>query len=356
MKHKLKKVVSVAVCMLVVSMLVLSSCSSKRSSSSSTGGTQTQQYTLTVAVNPTGAGTVSLNPAGGTYTAGTVVTLTAVANSGYVFSNWGGDLSGSQNPNTITMNTNKVVIANFAQSGGGTGGTGGGGTGGTGGGGTGGTGGGGTGGTGGGGTGGTGGGGTGGGGADSAKYNFEATAQGWQAQTWVDSQAITVVARDTSKAKNGSASLRCTVNLQGGDETQLPNTKGEAWVDMQRNLPTGVTTVPVDLSNKTVSVWVWLPEEAAGDTRRPNGIQIFFKDANWRNRYSSWNNIGNPPYGLETNTWVQITVNTATEQWAYDEPGFDMTRVRGVGVKIGTGGGSTATFNGYIWIDSFDWQ
>ena len=328
MKHKLKKVVSVAVCMLVVSMLVLSSCSSKRSSSSSTGGTQTQQYTLTVAVNPTGAGTVSLNPAGGTYTAGTVVTLTAVANSGYVFSNWGGDLSGSQNPTqnptVITMNTNKVVIANFAQSGGGTGGTGGGGTG--------------------------------GGGADSAKYNFEATAQGWQAQTWVDSQAITVVARDTSKAKNGSASLRCTVNLQGGDETQLPNTKGEAWVDMQRNLPTGVTTVPVDLSNKTVSVWVWLPEEAAGDTRRPNGIQIFFKDANWRNRYSSWNNIGNPPYGLETNTWVQITVNTATEQWAYDEPGFDMTRVRGVGVKIGTGGGSTATFNGYIWIDSFDWQ
>ena len=328
MKHKLKKVVSVAVCMLVVSMLVLSSCSSKRSSSSSTGGTQTQQYTLTVAVNPTGAGTVSLNPAGGTYTAGTVVTLTAVANSGYVFSNWGGDLSGSQNPTqnptVITMNTNKVVIANFAQSGGGTGGTGGGGTG--------------------------------GGGADSAKYNFEATAQGWQAQTWVDSQAITVVARDTSKAKNGSASLRCTVNLQGGDETQLPNTKGEAWVDMQNNRPTGVTTVPVDLSNKTVSVWVWLPEEAAGDTRRPNGIQIFFKDANWRNRYSSWNNIGNPPYGLETNTWVQITVNTATETWAYDEPGFDMTRVRAVGVKIGAGGGSTATFNGSIWIDSFDWQ
>jgi len=399
MKHKLKKVVSVAVCMLVVGMLVVSSCSSKRSSSSSTGGTQTQQYTLTVTVNPSGAGTVSLNPAGGTYTAGAVVQLTATANTGYRFSSWGGDLSGSQNPTAITMNANKIVIANFTQSGGDTGGSGttytltvnvsptgagtvslnppggsytagtvvtltatantgyrfsswsgdvtgtsnpttvtmtanktvtatftqsGGGDG-----------------------------GGGGGGADSAKYNFEATAQGWQAQTWVDSQAITLVARDTSKAKNGSASLRCTVNLQG---EHANNSKGEAWVDMQNNRPTGVTTVPVDLSNKTVSVWVWLPEEAAGDTRRPNGIQIFFKDANWRNRYSSWNNIGNPPYGLETNTWVQITVNTATEQWAYDEEGFDMTRVRGVGVKIGTGGGSTATFNGYIWIDSFDWQ
>jgi uncharacterized repeat protein (TIGR02543 family) len=394
MKHKLKKVVSVAVCMLVVGMLVLSSCSSKRSSSSSTGGTQTQQYTLTVTVNPSGAGTVSLSPAGGTYTAGTVVTLTATANTGYRFSSWGGDLSGSQNPTTITMNSNKSVIANFAQSSGDTGGnvttytltvnvspTGAGTvslnpTGGTY-------------------TAGTvvtltaiantgyrfsswsgdatgtsnpttvtmtanktvtatftqSGGDTGGSGTDSAKYNFETTVQGWRAQTWEDSQAITRVERDTSKAKNGSASLKCTVNLQGGHAN---NSKGEAWVDMQNNRPTGVTTVPVDLSNKTVSVWVWLPENAAGDPSRPNGIQIFFKDAEWKNRYSSWQNIG--PDGLETDTWVQITVNTATETWAYDEAGFDMTKVRGVGVKIGTGGGSTATFNGFIWIDSFDWQ
>ena len=398
MKQK-NKGVSILCMFLIASVLMLSSCSSKRSSS--VGGTQTQQYTLTVVVNPQGAGTVSLNPAGGTYTAGTVVTLTATPNSGYVFSSWGGDLSGSQNPTSITMNSNKVVIANFTQSGGTGGGTGGGG----------------------GGTtytltvnvspagagtvtlnpaGGTypagtvvtltavantgytfsnwsgdvtgtsnptsvtmnsnktvtavfttsGGGGGGGGGVDTAKYNFETTAQGWQAQTWFDSQAITVVARDPTKAKNGSASLKCTVHLIGGDANY---SKGEAWVDMQNNPPTGVT-VPVDLSNKTVSVWVWVPAEAAGDPMRPNGIQIFFKDANWRNRYSSWHNIGNPPYGIATDTWVQITVNTATEQWAWDEAGFDMTKICAVGVKIGAGGGSTATFDGNIWIDSFDWQ
>lgn len=276
------------------------------------GGGGTTNYTLTVTVSPLGAGTVSLNPAGGTYAAGTTVTLTATANTGYVFSNWSGDLTGTTNPATIIMNSNKSVTAVFTTSGGG-------------------------------------------GGADTAKYNFETTSQGWQAQTWIDSQGITAVARDTSKAKNGVASLRCTVNLQGGDETQLPNTKGEAWVDMQNNPPAGVT-VPVDLSNATVSVWLFLPQEAAGDPSRPNGIQIFFKDNNWRNRYSSWHNIGNPPYGLETDTWVQIQINCATENWAYDETGFDMTKVRAVGVKIGTGGGSTATFNGYIWIDSFDWQ
>jgi pectate lyase len=47
-------------------------------------------YTLTVNINPSGAGSVTLNPSGGVYVAGTTVTLTAVANSGWVFSSWSG--------------------------------------------------------------------------------------------------------------------------------------------------------------------------------------------------------------------------------------------------------------------------
>jgi len=72
-------------------------------------------YTLTVNINPSGAGSVTLNPSGGVYVAGTTVTLTAVANSGYVFSNWSGSLTGSQNPTTIVMNSNKTLTANFVQ-------------------------------------------------------------------------------------------------------------------------------------------------------------------------------------------------------------------------------------------------
>jgi uncharacterized repeat protein (TIGR02543 family) len=71
------------------------------------------QYTLTV--NTVGQGSVSLNPAGGTYGAGTVVTLTATPDSGWVFDNWSGDLSGSTNPAAITMNSNKTVTANFSE-------------------------------------------------------------------------------------------------------------------------------------------------------------------------------------------------------------------------------------------------
>ncbi len=58
-------------------------------------------------------GSVSLFPAGGSYNAGTQVTLTAKPNIGYVFSDWSGDLSGSVNPVKITMDAIKNVTANY---------------------------------------------------------------------------------------------------------------------------------------------------------------------------------------------------------------------------------------------------
>ena len=71
----------------------------------------TTQYTLTV--NPVGNGSVTLDPAGGVYTGGAEVELTAVADPGWAFSGWSGDLSGSTNPETITMHGDKTVTATF---------------------------------------------------------------------------------------------------------------------------------------------------------------------------------------------------------------------------------------------------
>lgn len=78
---------------------------------------QSTQYTLSVSTS--GSGTVALSPAGGTYNAGTVVTLTANPASGYVFTGWSGAVTGSSNPTTVTMNANKSVTATFTQSTGG---------------------------------------------------------------------------------------------------------------------------------------------------------------------------------------------------------------------------------------------
>ena len=75
------------------------------------GGTTTTNYTLTTNVSGSG----SVNPSSGTYASGSAVTLTATPSSGWTFSNWSGDASGSSNPVTITMNSNKSVTAVFTQ-------------------------------------------------------------------------------------------------------------------------------------------------------------------------------------------------------------------------------------------------
>ena len=67
-------------------------------------------YTLTT--NAT-RGSVSLNPPGGVYNAGTVVTVTANPNRGYLFGSWSGDLAGSAKSTTLTMTGNKSVTVNF---------------------------------------------------------------------------------------------------------------------------------------------------------------------------------------------------------------------------------------------------
>ena len=66
-----------------------------------------KKYTLTIIASN---GTVS---GAGTYNAGTQANIQATPNAGYQFDHWSGDLSGSINPTTILMNSNKTVTANF---------------------------------------------------------------------------------------------------------------------------------------------------------------------------------------------------------------------------------------------------
>lgn len=72
-------------------------------------------YTLTVTVSPTGRGTVTRSPNMAQYPAGTVVTLTASAISGWDFDYWSGAASGTNPTTTVTMNANKSVTAHFEE-------------------------------------------------------------------------------------------------------------------------------------------------------------------------------------------------------------------------------------------------
>lgn len=70
-------------------------------------------YGLDLQVSPTGSGNVQTSPSGKCFAPGTMVTLTAYAGLGYVFSNWSGDASGSSNTIVVTMDSNKSITANF---------------------------------------------------------------------------------------------------------------------------------------------------------------------------------------------------------------------------------------------------
>ncbi|MFO8149025.1 MAG: InlB B-repeat-containing protein, partial [Trueperaceae bacterium] len=70
-------------------------------------------YVLDVTIE--GVGSVELDPSTGPYAHGTTVSLTPVADAGWHFDQWTGDLSGSDVPGLVTMDANKAVTATFVQ-------------------------------------------------------------------------------------------------------------------------------------------------------------------------------------------------------------------------------------------------
>lgn len=96
------------------------------SSSSSRSGTMTiagqtftatqtgaSLVTLSITNSGTGTGTVSNSPVGGTFNAGTVVTLTATPDAGSSFAGWSGGCKGTSSTCSVTMTGNTSVTAVF---------------------------------------------------------------------------------------------------------------------------------------------------------------------------------------------------------------------------------------------------
>ncbi len=76
-------------------------------------GTQTVQYNF--GFSKRGQGQVQ--PSAGVYDAGTTITVTAIPETGWLFDHWEGDLAGTANSATITMDANKYAVAVFAEQG-----------------------------------------------------------------------------------------------------------------------------------------------------------------------------------------------------------------------------------------------
>lgn len=70
--------------------------------------------TYTLSRNTSTGGSIGYSPKANSYAAGTVVSLHANEDDGYVFSHWTGDASGTEDDITIRMDGNRSVTAHFA--------------------------------------------------------------------------------------------------------------------------------------------------------------------------------------------------------------------------------------------------
>lgn len=93
---------------LIACMLLFSACGNHAVNKEHTS---TPMYTLTVNINPVGAGSVS--PSGDQYESGSQVTMTATPTSSYDFDYWDGDVSGYLSTVIVTMNSDKSITAHF---------------------------------------------------------------------------------------------------------------------------------------------------------------------------------------------------------------------------------------------------
>ena len=99
--------------LLVVLLLILAACAPVPEAETPpiSPPNELQTYTLTITISPSETGAVF--PSSGQYVPGLQVTLTATPASGYTFDYWDGDTSGSSPAITITMDSDKIVIAHF---------------------------------------------------------------------------------------------------------------------------------------------------------------------------------------------------------------------------------------------------
>jgi len=74
---------------------------------------EAQEYTLTISTST--GGTTDPSPGSYTYIFRTKVIIEAKSDSGYEFSEWSGDASGTDNPITVTIGPDKSITANFTK-------------------------------------------------------------------------------------------------------------------------------------------------------------------------------------------------------------------------------------------------
>lgn len=172
------------------------------------------------------------------------------------------------------------------------------------------------------------------------KFGFEADRPlGWTCGDYEKAQACKQVTHFNELHQEGLSSLKFDLDLAGGHARRG---SGEIWIDVNANPPAGQTG-PVSLAGRTLTAWVYAAPGAVGDKSKPNGLQLFVKDGDWTAQYGPWQDVMEGQW-----TQVSFPMGAAT-------PEFDPSQVNAIGLKIASGEGSEAKFQGAIYVDAVNW-
>ena len=156
----------------------------------------------------------------------------------------------------------------------------------------------------------------------------------WRAQDHKYNQGVRAVHYDTDQE---CLTAECAMVGQ-----HLNYAKGEMVLDLKYVYGLE-SSVPVDMSNRTITMEIEIPPEFIGPAWAPNGVQVAVKDDKFRSQYGSWINC------TRAGTVVaELAPSLVTPPWGYTDAGFNPSQIRVLLVKFAINDASQMRFTGQI--------
>lgn len=166
--------------------------------------------------------------------------------------------------------------------------------------------------------------------------------EGFRPERFPGSDGAVACKRSQTRVLSGAHSLEVMVDIAGNDPDRPPN--AEVVTDFH-----DIADVPrdfsIDLTGEIVTAQVFVPAGQVGEPSRPNFLQVFAKDASQGaiGQYSDAVNI------TAAGGWHEVSLTVGP-----GAGGFDPTRIRLLGVKVGIGGASSAELTASIYVDRIE--
>ncbi len=168
-------------------------------------------------------------------------------------------------------------------------------------------------------------------------YDFESYgAQGWDVSNKSGEKAFFIASVASEEAYEGQNALVLHTNLDYGDP------------DLGQGMVAAIYAG--DLEGKPIKARVYVPVDFPIDYNRPHFLQLFCSDQKGKSLFGTYRNIH---FHIPRGQWTEMELVPGRSQpvGGYMDPGFDPSDIVKIGLKIGAGAGSSATYDGPVYLD-----